>query len=119
MCIVGQEVRDHACFENSFRQDCAACLGHLFDSVDPCSVLKCGHAMHTSCLSEIVKSEYRCPICKKAIVDMTAAWGEMEEALDAQMEQIKDEIPQELREKVVKCMCNEWYDFSFFLFFLF
>jgi RING finger/CHY zinc finger protein 1 len=107
MCIVGENVSNHACFENSFKQDCAACLGRLFDSVEACSVLKCGHAMHQSCLVKLYESEYRCPMCKKALGDMTHAWEEMDEQLQASMEAIRDQIPPELLERVVKCMCND------------
>lgn len=107
MCIVGANIGNHACFENSFKQDCAACLGRLFDSVEGCSVLKCGHAMHQSCLERLYETEYRCPVCKKALGDMNHAWEAMDRQLEEGMESIRDEIPPEYLEKVVKCLCND------------
>lgn len=70
-------------------------------------MLQCGHAMHRSCFAKLLETEYRCPTCKKSVGDMSNAWEEMEAALEAQMATIKDELPPELLQRVVKCMCND------------
>jgi RING finger/CHY zinc finger protein 1 len=107
MCIVGQAIDNHSCFENSFQQDCAACLGSLFDSTEECSMLKCGHAMHKTCFRKLLETEYRCPTCKQSVGDMSDVWEDMDAALEQQMETIKDEIPAELLARIVKCLCND------------
>ena len=90
MCILNDS--EHACFENSFKQDCAACLEDLFGSTTGCSMLQCGHAMHAKCLKNLVESDYRCPTCKKSVVDMSETWKVMAEDLERQMEQVKDQV---------------------------
>ncbi len=99
MCIVinSEEGKAHKCFANSFKQDCAACLGALFDSREPISMLKCGHAMHKTCFKTLMTADYRCPTCKKAVIDMDEQWAEVEEDMEAAKEEYAEltrQIPQ-------------------------
>lgn len=70
-------------------------------------MLKCGHAMHHKCYATLLASDYRCPTCKKAVADMSDAWAEMEEALETNMEKIRGEIPDEVMDRNVMCLCND------------
>ena len=74
MCIL-VTTDQHNCFQNSFQAECVICGDELFDSVMGSSLLKCGHAMHQECLKEYVQHDYKCPICKKSVADMTEAWN--------------------------------------------
>jgi len=79
MCIRVEALNDHVCFESTFEGDCAICGDSLFDMRQYGSLLKCGHAIHQNCMQQYVSSNYRCPLCKKSMVDMTAAWKELSE----------------------------------------
>lgn len=132
MCIVinSDEGKAHKCFANSFKQDCAACLSALFDSREPISMLKCGHAMHKTCFKTLLAADYRCPTCKKAVVDMGEQWAEFEDEMEESREQYAEltrQIPKgalvanlvrvaraiswsvvaEVLERVIRVLCNE------------
>lgn len=109
MCIVvnSEDGRTHKCFENSFRQDCAACLTRLFDSREPLSMLKCGHAMHQACFKRLLKNDFRCPTCKKAVVEIEEEWESFEEEMEQQLKELEGKIPAEVLNRVMKILCNE------------
>jgi len=72
---------DHKCFENTFQADCVICGDGLFNNVMASSLMKCGHAMHMECLKEYIQHDYKCPICKKSIHDMTNVWDRIRSQL--------------------------------------
>lgn len=41
---------NHQCVERAMHQNCPICFEFLFESVDPTTVLKCGHTIHTQCV---------------------------------------------------------------------
>ena len=41
---------NHQCVERAMHQNCPICFEFLFESVDPTTVLRCGHTIHTGCL---------------------------------------------------------------------
>lgn len=62
---------NHVCVENSMKSHCPICYEYLFDSLREVNVLKCGHTMHSECLTQMEKHKrYTCPICLKLIFDM-------------------------------------------------
>lgn len=111
MCIVinTNEGRQHECFANTWRTDCPACLEHLWDSRDAISMLQCGHAMHSHCFRTLLQTEYRCPSCKKATVDMTDTWEETALALEQQLTEVvaSGQFPPELLTRPMRVLCNE------------
>ena len=65
-------VENHVCIDNNFASDCPICMEYLFTSRDPCTVMKCGHAIHIACLDEMIKNNnYKCPLCMRTIIDTT------------------------------------------------
>jgi len=112
MCIVvnPDHPNEHKCFENSFKQNCATCLEPLWDCVDPVSILLCNNVMHKSCFQELLDADYRCPICKKAVVDMSMYWMRIDDMIEeaAQvMENEGEELPEQLATKIEKIACHE------------
>lgn len=97
MCILNTE--NHKCFQNSFQAKCVICSEDLFDNVNASSLLKCGHAMHQTCLQEYVQHDYRCPICKKSIGDMTHAW----DRIRAQLQENQNPVT----EHKVSVLCHD------------
>ncbi|KAK6260190.1 hypothetical protein SCA6_014664 [Theobroma cacao] len=75
---------NHSCVENSMKTDCPICYEYLFDSVKSTRILNCGHTMHMDCFSQMtMQNQYRCPICCKAVLDMTAFWEVLDLDIDA------------------------------------
>lgn len=50
-CYAASLKDNHKCVEMAMHQNCPVCFEYLFESVEPTSVLKCGHTIHQSCLS--------------------------------------------------------------------
>ena len=45
-------------------------LEDLFNSINQASFLECGHSIHKECLAKYAKTNYKCPICSKAMYDI-------------------------------------------------
>ncbi|AYV87182.1 MAG: zf-CHY-domain-containing protein [Sylvanvirus sp.] len=60
----------HTCIENVLAQ-CPICLQDLFHSVISVTMLRCGHAIHVSCLHIYQQNNTHtilvCPVCKKSL----------------------------------------------------
>ncbi|KAG4186916.1 hypothetical protein ERO13_A08G072900v2 [Gossypium hirsutum] len=77
------DLRDnHFCVENSMKSYCPICFEYLFDSVKSTRIMKCGHTMHMECFSQMAKQN-QCPICCKAVLDMSAFWEDLDMDIDA------------------------------------
>jgi len=93
-------------------RECPVCLEALRGSnmTRATSVLKCGHVLHADCLGQVLQNDYRCVLCKKSAVDMTAQWKalDMRLAMAPQLVQAatgeREDIPEELN---MKCICND------------
>ena len=90
ICIPIDTIDTHTCREKAAHSNCPICCEYMFTSRDALAIMKCGHFIHQKCLDEFLKNDYRCPICKKSMGDMTECWKKMDL-------QIKDiEIPVEM-----------------------
>jgi RING finger and CHY zinc finger domain-containing protein 1 len=49
-CYAANLRNNHVCVERAMHQNCPVCFEFLFESVDPTTVLRCGHTIHTECL---------------------------------------------------------------------
>lgn len=83
---LGLSLKDsHICIENNLRSNCPICHSDLFSSREGSMLLKCGHAMHTSCFHEFIKSySYKCPLCGKSIADLSSSWQRLDQDIAAQ-----------------------------------
>lgn len=59
----------HKCVTNTTHCDCPICNEYLFTSVSKVVFMKCGHSIHQQCYDEMTKHSYKCPICKKTVVN--------------------------------------------------
>ncbi|CAN0366035.1 unnamed protein product [Discosporangium mesarthrocarpum] len=41
----------------------------------------CTHMFHGPCLERLLMSDFRCPLCKKSLVDMAAHWTRLDTIL--------------------------------------
>ena len=102
---------NHACREGAFSGNCAVCLDDIFTSRKACTPMRCGHFIHRSCLSYMVKNgQFRCPVCLKTVVDLD------EEAMDKMIQE--NPMPEEYRDTKVKihcldCQANSTVNFHF------
>lgn len=100
MCIAVDSLNNHTCLQSTFEGNCAICNESLFDVIQYGSLLKCGHAIHQNCMQQYITSNYRCPLCKKSMVDMTQAWTELSE-------RYKDALLIRDHNKNVERYCND------------
>ncbi|RLV93287.1 hypothetical protein JA1_002596 [Spathaspora sp. JA1] len=60
----------HKCVTNTTHCNCTICNEYLFTSVQKVVFMKCGHSIHQHCYDELITHSYKCPICKKTIVNV-------------------------------------------------
>ncbi len=92
----------HKCIQDSTKTNCPICNEYIFDSPKQVTVLKCGHAIHLECLENMLKHDYRCPFCKKTVVDKIKEQWRVYDML-AQFEP----IPEEFKNKRLVVLCND------------
>eukprot|EP00126_Sphaerothecum_destruens_P005188 Sdes_comp18625_c0_seq1m8810 len=71
-CISSANWSSHKCVENALKDQCPVCFEDMFQSILEVIFLRCGHACHKLCLEELVKHDYRCPVCLKSISQDTS-----------------------------------------------
>ena len=96
---------EHKCIENNFDQDCPICGDFLFTSRDAASLMPCGHSIHYSCLVELSKHSYQCPICLKSLGDMKTYYKRIEKHLEE--ENLSKSLPPQLKDKINDIFCND------------
>ncbi|KAL4856014.1 E3 ubiquitin-protein ligase [Chlorella vulgaris] len=96
---------NHQCVERAMHQNCPICFEFLFESVDPTTVLRCGHTIHTQCVRELEASHAAvcpsCPICKKSLGDYSAHWRD----IDSRVAVLP--VPPEYRGWRADILCND------------
>jgi RING finger/CHY zinc finger protein 1 len=81
-CCLRIELKEnHKCFPNILERDCPVCLTNIYTSQSEPCILKCNHAIHRPCLSELLKTTYKCPICIKSMVDMSHVFASIDEEI--------------------------------------
>lgn len=77
------------------------------DSLKTASILKCGHAMHTECQHNLLRSgSARCPICNASIGETEARWRAFDEAV------AQTPMPHEYRDFNVEILCADCHESS-------
>ena len=95
-----------------------ACQEDLFSSRKSTHLLDCGHALHRKCFKKLLHVDYRCPWCRKSMIDMQEQWTYFDvlcEAfnnpqVDEENEEMRENIDEQLLEKmktIEKVLCNE------------
>ena len=46
--------------------------------------MRCGHVIHWSCYEQLCQQDFRCPLCKKSVADMSPVWQQMAHEMAAQ-----------------------------------
>lgn len=101
-CMLKSHAEKHVCMESSMTGDCPVCCSALFTSTRPCVYLACGHSMHQDCYHALIKQDYRCCLCFKALADMSDYYDGI-----ARMLQMEDPLPVELASRRSEIVCND------------
>ena len=96
----------HTCIERALHQNCPVCFEYQFDSVEPNTVLRCGHTIDAHCLVGWEKNLTNtvcpcCPICKKSLGDYSSYW----DAMDREIENTP--VPDEYKTSTADVSCND------------
>ncbi|QRG37824.1 hypothetical protein FDK38_002207 [Candidozyma auris] len=70
ICLSIDLKEHHKCVTNTTHCNCPICNEYLFTSVSKVVFMKCGHSIHQACYDEMVKHSYKCPVCKKTVVNV-------------------------------------------------
>jgi len=81
--------------------NCPICLEDLQSSRKSLYFLKCNHTLHYECFAEYIKSNYKCPLCLKSMVDMTNYFNNLENEIN------NTPLPEEYKDKYVNIICND------------
>lgn len=85
-CFHNKDGQEHRCAKSKFKDCiCPLCLDSVYTAQKESSILPCGHVLHSDCRREAVrKGEYRCPTCRKALLDMTPIWAAIRSSIQQQ-----------------------------------
>ena len=94
---------NHVCIKGKLKQSCVICLDDcdMQTSRQPVSVIRCGHAMHSSCLDEFIKHSLACPLCKKSVLDPDLIEKQFDEEI------AKNPVSDELKDHQLSILCND------------
>lgn len=85
-CFMESSRDMHVCAAPLSRDaQCPYCFGGLYHSQNPVVTLTCGHLIHQDCGNRaLMNRQYRCPLCRCSMVDMSDSWEHLSVAIDAQ-----------------------------------
>ena len=77
LCYSIESMATHKCLKIKIKDElCNICLESLYTSQQPFTILKCNHVAHQHCLNNMYhQGQYKCPICKKCVCDMSLLWA--------------------------------------------
>ena len=102
MCFHSNNFDNHNCKDNIYCNNCPICLEDIYSSTSNAISLECGHIVHNRCLQESLENgEYRCPLCKKSLGDMTLYWDYISNYVNNCV------MPDEFMDYTVKTLCND------------
>lgn len=100
-CVSLKYEKDHRCLKRSLDAHCPVCKQYLFTSTKPVVFMKCGHTMHAHCFDEYISSYYTCPLCHKALTNMTSYYNQIDQVVQHQT------LPDEIRSRRAEILCHD------------
>ena len=102
MCINKDLYENHKCFSGTFDSNCPVCQKYMWDSTESIIYMNCGHGIHSECYTNLMKSSFQCPVCKKSIhSDMSPIWNQVTEYLE------NTQMPEEFESWKTNIICND------------
>lgn len=93
----------HKCLANTTHCNCPICNEYLFTLINKVVFMKCGHLIHENCYNELINHSYKCPLCKKTVVDVETQFR----ILDQEILQLPLPLPYNLWRCIIGCNdCN-------------
>ena len=89
----------HKCISNTTHCNCPICNEYLFTSINKVVFMKCGHLIHQLCYDELIKHSFKCPLCKKTVVEVETQFR----ILDQEILQLPLPSPYNLWRCIVSC----------------
>lgn len=89
----------HRCVANTTHCNCPICNEYLFTSVSKVVFMKCGHLIHQACYDEMIKHSYKCPVCKKTVVNAETQFR----ILDQEIRQLPLPPPYNMWRCIISC----------------
>lgn len=79
ICFENDDNLPHKCTNIDFATlTCSVCTEKIFNTTEKIHVLACTHAIHDKCLIGLLNNDnYKCPLCKKSMIDMTLLWDNL------------------------------------------
>jgi hypothetical protein len=82
--------------------NCPICSENLFASTQPSLFMPCGHAIHTACYQQHIRSgSYVCPVCCKSVGNMREYFEHLDRLMRIQR------MPPEYRHWRAEVLCND------------
>lgn len=100
-CVSLKYEKDHRCLKRSLDAHCPVCKQYLFTSTKPVVFMKCGHTMHAHCFDDYISSYYTCPLCHKALTNMTSYYNQIDQVVQHQT------LPEEIRSRRAEILCHD------------
>lgn len=99
ICLSIDLKEHHKCVSNTTHCNCPICNEYLFTSVSKVVFMKCGHLIHQTCYDEMIKHQYKCPVCKKTVVNAEAQFR----VLDQEIRQLPLPAPYNMWRCIISC----------------
>lgn len=82
--VAGRE--SHRCAKVQLKDtNCPLCLESVHTAQKSSTILPCGHVLHGDCWKEASsKGEYRCPTCRKSLLNMSNIWADISRSIELQ-----------------------------------
>lgn len=90
---------EHEC--HNLDGDCPICGQNLFTSTETVTFMRCGHAIHSTCMKEYTRTNFICPVCRKSLGDTSAITREIDLCIQMQP------MPEIFRNTTVQVLCND------------
>jgi hypothetical protein len=81
ICLLIDLKERHRCVANTTHCNCPVCHEFLFTLVSKVVFMRCGHLIHHRCYHELVKHSYRCPLCKRTVLDAERQFRVLEQEI--------------------------------------
>lgn len=99
ICLLIDLKEHHKCVTNTTHCNCPICNEYLFTSVSKVVFMKCGHLIHQNCYDEMINHSYKCPVCKKTVVNAEIQFR----ILDQEIRQLPLPAPYNLWRCIISC----------------
>ncbi|KAF2759500.1 zf-CHY-domain-containing protein, partial [Pseudovirgaria hyperparasitica] len=101
VCISIGHADSHRCIERATECDCPICGEYLFNSSADVASMPCGHYMHKGCYKDYLDVAYKCPFCKKSVINMELSWRKLTHDIESQP------MPPQFDKTRVNIQCND------------